>query len=116
MSINRWAKRKDDNARPIIDALVKCGCDVIVLDDFDLLVHRAGKLFMLEVKDGSKTPSRRKLRPRQKRLIEQGWPIHVVLSTADALRAVGFVNWQMVAERNGKAVDEKARAIIGVAT
>ena len=45
MSINRWARGKDSNHTSIVDALVACGCDVMVLDAFDLLVHRAGKLF-----------------------------------------------------------------------
>lgn len=89
MSINRYAKRRDANEREIIDALEAIGCTVAPSDVVDLLVGRAGQTYLLEVKDGDKSPSRRKLTPSQKKL-QAGWKGHyaVVKSVEEALTAV----------------------------
>jgi hypothetical protein len=60
----------------------------------DLLVAFRGTWFVLEVKDGSKPPSHRKLTPE-----EQMWllrfdelaPVYVVNSTQEALEVIGAV-------------------------
>lgn len=89
MSINRYAKRRDANEREIIDALEAAGCSVVQSDVCDLLVGRAGVSYLLEVKDGSKAPSRRKLTPSQVKL-QAGWKgqYAVVHNIDEALKAV----------------------------
>ena len=77
-----------------MSTLRKAGCNVLSLAAVgqgcpDLLIHRAGSLFMLEVKDGSKSPSRQKLTPHQIQF-HQDWPVHVVRNEEEALGAVGL--------------------------
>lgn len=105
MSIHRYAAKRDLNERPIIDALTKCGCLVLQLDEIDLLVFRAGKLFVIEVK-GRKG----RLTARQASLRQQGWPIHVVIEPIDALRVVGFVDARARAVANGEATEARIEA------
>ncbi len=69
----RRAAKIDANHNEIVDALRKAGCAVQSLATVgkgcpDLVVARGGKNYLIEVKDGSKTPSQRKLRPD-----EQAW-------------------------------------------
>ena len=67
MSLNRYAKRRDDNEPEIIQALEAIGCTVYQLDEpCDLLVGRGAKNLIIEVKDGNKQPSRRQLTDNQK--------------------------------------------------
>lgn len=89
MSLNRYAKRRDANEREIIEALEAIGCTVAASDVVDLLVGRQGATYLLEVKDGNKTPSRRKLTQSQKKL-QAGWKGHyaVVTSVDEAIKAV----------------------------
>ena len=66
----RRAARVDDNQRAIIAALRQMGCSVQDLSKVgggcpDLLVGRGGCNWLLEVKDGEKPPSKRKLTPYQ---------------------------------------------------
>jgi hypothetical protein len=74
----------DDNQASIVRALRSAGkgCP-------DLLVYRADTLSLLEIKDGSKIPSRRKLTPLQVEFHKQ-WPVHVVNDIDEALKAVGL--------------------------
>lgn len=105
MSLNRYAKRRDDNERAIIDALEKCGCSVEQLDVIDLLVERAGVKFLLEVKrpkGGKLTPAQVKFRRRFK--------FTVVTCPLDALRAVGLADWRAIAERRGREARERIDA------
>jgi hypothetical protein len=80
----------------VVKALRKAGClvrstaaigggfpDLVVCREYDLL-------FMLEVKDGDKPPSHRLLTAAQFAFVEEGWPVHVVTSPEEALRAVGL--------------------------
>ena len=93
--------RRDPNHRQISDALKAAGC--LVYDAAhvgggvpDLFVFRRvggeWRTWLLEVKDGSKPPSARKMT-----LAEQAWHARfpgcapVVLSVEDALRAVGLL-------------------------
>ena len=98
----RRAAKIDSNQRTIVSALRKAGCEVLSLAAVgngcpDLLVHRwhtpgrlklAG-LYMLEIKDGNKPPSKRKLTPHQIKFRER-WPVQVVCSEEEALKAVGL--------------------------
>ena len=89
----RQAARTDDNHAEIREALRKVGCSVLDLSRVgggcpDLLVWRWGTFYLMEVKDGTKPPSARKLTPAQVRFRER-FPVIVVCSVADALRAVG---------------------------
>ena len=91
----RRAAKIDDNHREIVRELERCFCDVLSLAAVgngcpDLLVQRAGVLYLLEVKDGSKSPSRRRLTPLQQEF-KAKWrgKVHVVKSVGEALAAVG---------------------------
>lgn len=66
----RKAARVDTNQKEIVDALRKVGAGVISLAAVgkgvpDLLVFFRGKLRLIEIKDGNKPPSQRKLTPDQ---------------------------------------------------
>jgi Holliday junction resolvase len=67
--------RTDRNQQDVIDALRKAGCSVLSLANVgqgcpDLLCGLAGKNWLIEVKDGTKPPSRQKLTPAQERFHE----------------------------------------------
>lgn len=92
----RRAARVDDNQAEIVAALRVAGCSVTSLASIgkgcpDIVVGRAGVNYLLEIKDGSKVPSKRRLTPD-----EQSWhgawrgQVSVVESIADALVAVGL--------------------------
>lgn len=92
----RGVARVDENQPDIVDALRKCGCLVEVLSRLgkgvpDLLVGTPrGRLILLEVKDGSKPPSERRLTADQQQW-HQRWRRHsifVVESVRDALIAI----------------------------
>ena len=58
--------RLDDNQESVVMALRKAGCTVLSLATIgkgcpDLLVARNGRNVLMEIKDGNKTPSHRKL-------------------------------------------------------
>ncbi len=84
----------DDNQKSIVRTLRKAGASVLSLAAVgdgcpDLLVHRAGTLYLLEVKDGSKSPSRRALTPLQIDFAKV-FPVNVVRNEEEALKAVGL--------------------------
>lgn len=87
--MNRYAARRDENEKVIVDALEKAGVHVWRLHTpCDLLCWRLGKLYTLEVKVPEARP-----RKDQEAQIEflrvTGTPI--VRTPDDALRAVGVV-------------------------
>ena len=93
----RFKARVDDNQTSIVSDLRQAGCSVLSLAAVgqgcpDLLVYRrsTGLLYMLEVKDGDKFPSQRKLTPHQVKFVED-WPVHVVNNSIEALRATGVL-------------------------
>ncbi len=72
--------RHDDNRDDIIKALQQIGADVIKLDSIgggcpDLLIGRRQKNLLLEVKDGSKPLSQRRLTPAELKFY-QTWRGH----------------------------------------
>lgn len=92
----RRAAKIDDNQRVIVDALRSAGCDVESLAAVgrgvpDLLVGVGGVNYLLEVKDGSKPPSRQKLTSHQKTW-HATWrgQVAVVSTIKEALDAVGI--------------------------
>ena len=90
----RRAAKVDANHRLIVGALLSCGCAVedtsgIGRGFADLLVyHRSTRrLLLVEVKDGDKPPSARKLTKAQE-LWHARFPVHVVESVEQALALV----------------------------
>lgn len=84
------AKRKDDNQSDIVDALRAIGCTVMVMHvPCDLLVGYRGRNVLLEVKDGAKPPSARKLTTDQV-IFQAEWrgQYDVVKSIDEAIAAV----------------------------
>jgi hypothetical protein len=91
MTLNRYAARTDANQAQIIKALEAAGCVVwVIRQPVDLLVGRCSKTLLMEVKDGSKPPSRRKTTKVQTSFLStwNGGPVAVVTDVESALRAV----------------------------
>ena len=94
----RRAAKIDRNQPAIVAALRKIGCSVQSLAPIgdgcpDLLVWSPlrRELLVIEVKDGAKPPSERRLTPDQV-LWHANWkgPVHVVESVEDALRVANL--------------------------
>jgi hypothetical protein len=92
----RYAAKVDANQSEIVEALRKVGCTVQPLHTVgrgcpDLLASRDGLNYLLEVKDGSKPPSDRKLTPEQV-IWHDAWrgQVAVVCNVKEALEAVGI--------------------------
>lgn len=88
----RRAAKVDDNHPAIVNALRRAGCNILSLAALgkgcpDLLVHRAGKLVLLEIKDGSKVPSKQRLTKHQCKFRQQ-WPVSVVKSEEEAITTI----------------------------
>ena len=102
----RFAARTDRNQAAIVKVLRKSGCRVLSLAAVghgcpDLLVHRAGLTYLIEIKDGEKSASRRQLTPQQIKFHEH-WPVAIVKNEHDALAVVGLCN-------DGAAIQKTAR-------
>ena len=87
--------RTDANHAEIVNALRQAGAFVQSLAEIgngcpDLLVSRAGKTYLLEVKDHSKPPSKRQLTLEQMRWhgAWRGGALAIVCDVESALRAV----------------------------
>ncbi len=94
MSMRR-AARTDSNQNEIVDALRAAGASVQILSNVgggvpDLLIGRAGVNYLIEVKDGSKPPSRQRLTPDETHW-HAAWAgqVAVVCSIDEALKAIG---------------------------
>jgi hypothetical protein len=89
----RIAARKDRNQDEIVKALRGAGAYVKPINHeglFDLLVWHRGETFFLEVKDGDKPPSARKLTEAEQKFHDE-WPgdnLFVVCSIDEALYIV----------------------------
>jgi hypothetical protein len=93
----RHALRVDANQARVVAALRAIGAEVWSIGDpGDLLVGYGGRLSIVEVKDGDKPPSQRRLTKRelatQARCEAAGLPYYVVLSPEDALRQIAGVD------------------------
>ena len=78
--------RPDHNRDEIIEAFKKMGASVSKLAPVDLIVGFPDRTFLVEVKDGSKSPSRQKLTKAEAMFIKS-WrgEISIVRSVEDAL-------------------------------
>jgi hypothetical protein len=94
----RYAAAVDANQKTIVSALRAAGALVIPTHQMgggfpDLVVCRKGAITFLEVKDGAKPPSERKLTSDEVHFIAtaslHGVHVHVVKSEMEALAAVG---------------------------
>ena len=90
----RHRARRDENHAEVVAALRAIGCSVLDLASIgggcpDLLAAKNGRSVLLEVKDGSKPPSARKLTEDELKF-HGSWlgPIAVVDSVDSAIRAV----------------------------
>lgn len=91
MSLNRYNPKRDANEPEIRDALHKVGVQTWLLDrPVDLLCGTKGVFFLLEIKDGTKQPSRRKLTESQEVFFAdtEGYPRFKVETVSEALRVV----------------------------
>lgn len=86
--------RLDANHKDIVNVLKQCGCTVLSLASVgngcpDLLIARNGKMALIEVKDGNKPPSERRLTPMEGEFIKN-WnaPVYIVKNTDEALMVV----------------------------
>ena len=82
--MKRRAARTDANQTEIVQFLRDCGATVVSLAMVgngvpDLLVGWAGENILIEVKDGSKPPSRRTLTPDEQEFYDN-WQGHVVVA------------------------------------
>ena len=86
----RRAARRDAGEQDIIQAMRACGAYVKAVNaegTFDLLCHYNGRTLLLEVKDGTKPPSARRLTDAEQRFHDE-WPgdnLHIVNSVQEAL-------------------------------
>ena len=94
-TMRRRAARVDANQAEIVAAMRAAGATVVSLAACgagipDLLVGRSGKTALVEVKDGSKPPSERRLTPDQLRWHGSwtGGTLAVVCDVESALRAL----------------------------
>ena len=97
----RRAAKVDANHAEIVAALRSAGCGVLDLSAVgkgcpDLLVHPpefpANRMaFLMEIKDGKKPPSARKLTPAQVKFHAEwkGW-VYTVTNAEEALKAAGL--------------------------
>lgn len=87
--------KKDANHSEIVDALRRIGCTVRDLNDKglpDLLVGIRGVNILLEIKDGSKPPSARKLTADQEKFFAEWKGQRAVVNSVDAaLEVVGMI-------------------------
>lgn len=93
----RVAAKIDANQPEIVKALRKAGATVQTLAAVgkgvpDLLVAKSGSLWLVEVKDGSKPPSQRKLTPDQVEWHSK-WasPVYVVNNIEEALKVISNI-------------------------
>lgn len=104
----RRAARVDSNHAAIVAALRAAGCSVQSLASVgggvpDLLVGRAGRNYLLEVKDGGQPESRRRLTTHEAKW-RDGWRGQWAVAH-DALAAVDVVNARL--EPRGNRVGSK---------
>jgi hypothetical protein len=86
----RRAARRDDNEQDIIRAMREAGAYVKQINDeglFDLLASYRGETMLIEVKDGAKPPSARRLTEAEQKFHDE-WPgsdLYIINSVEEAL-------------------------------
>ncbi len=85
MKYRGFDQKRDSNEKSIVDTLKAAGCSVVRLNWVDLIVGKAGKTYLMEVKTESG-----KLNARQKLIFAswQGSPIHIVRTIEEALAVI----------------------------
>ena len=89
--MSKYARRVDENQNEIVTALRKCGAFVRIISQGDgipdLLVGYKGYTILMEVKDGDKVPSARKLTEAEEKFFHEwtGGLLVVVESVEQAL-------------------------------
>ena len=80
------AARRDANERDIVSALRKLGWSVSQTGPLDLVIGKRSRTVLIEVKDGSKIPSKQKLTRSERKFIES-WrgEVYIVRSVEDAV-------------------------------
>lgn len=91
----RRAAKVDSNHGEVVEALRSAGASVQSLAAIgrgcpDLLVGYRGMWLLFEVKDGARSPSRRKLTPDQEKWIKasRGGPVWLITSLPEAIQAL----------------------------
>lgn len=96
MGYSYHKSKVDSNHLEVVNALRSCGAFVLdcsaLRNAFDLLVGFNGQLYIVEVKDGNKPPSARKLTSGElkcKEMFESvGVKYHVITSVAEAISLI----------------------------
>ena len=89
--------RVDANQPEIVKGLRKAGASVLILSNlkncFDILVGFRGINYIMEIKDGTKPPSKRKLTEGEQKFADewQGGEYHIVLDLQEALEIIGAI-------------------------
>lgn len=86
MSLNRYAKRRDDNEAGIIKDLLKVGAKVEQLDKPDLIVKFAGRVYLIEV---TNPENKYRKRDKEQRDFLDTFLIPEVRTSDEALRIIG---------------------------
>lgn len=87
--------RVDANQKGIVEGLRKAGATVLICSQlkncFDILVGFRGVNYIMEIKDGDKPPSARKLTPGEEAFKEswKGGEYYIVLTLEQALKIIG---------------------------
>lgn len=88
------ARRVDSNHKLIVTALRQLGCSVADTSRLgegfaDVVVAKAGQTALVEIKDGAKCPSARKLTPAEQQFMD-GWKgiYRIVENVNDAIELV----------------------------
>lgn len=104
----RWASRVDDNHSEILKVFTQAGCsvkDVSRLKGFvDAVIGIYGQTALIEIKDGNKPPSARKL-TKDEQEFHDGWkggPIYIVHSPIEAMQVI-----KLLARRKWNLTDDK---------
>ena len=92
----RRAGRTDAPQKAIVAALREVGASVAITSGAgnglpDLIVGWRGETYLLEIKDGDKPASRKRLTDAEAHFVEhwRGRPVAIVESVAEALAAIG---------------------------
>lgn len=95
----RYARKKDANHSDVFGLARQVGAEVLDLHALpgalDGLVGYRGRLYLVEVKDGAKKKSKRKLTPAEIATVDRfraiGCPVLVVETEDDLLRGIGAI-------------------------
>lgn len=96
----KYAARIDRNQPEIVAALRKLGATVLHLHTIgkgapDILIGYQGKNALVELKDGNKPPSDRKLTPDEKKFhAEWRGQVAVIESVDEAIAFIKTTNWE----------------------